>query len=48
LQQSLSEAELVELLLTAGVWRGMAGYLKAARLTLDEGLPGWPGGQAPA
>jgi hypothetical protein len=48
LQQSLSETELVELLLTAGVWRGMAGYLKAARLTLDEGVPGWPEGKPPA
>ena len=48
LEKSLSEPELVELLLAAGIWRGMAGYLKAARLTLDEGLPGWPENKPPA
>jgi alkylhydroperoxidase family enzyme len=45
LERSLSPAEMVELLLCAGFWRAMAGYLKSARVPLDPIDPtikGWP------
>ena len=48
LEKSFSEAELVELLLIAGFWRMIAGYLKTAKVPLDAGVPSWPEGKAPA
>ncbi|MGH7984851.1 MAG: carboxymuconolactone decarboxylase family protein [Candidatus Binataceae bacterium] len=50
LERSLSPAAMVELLLCAGFWRAMAGYLKSARVALDPIDPtitGWPEGRAP-
>jgi alkylhydroperoxidase family enzyme len=48
LRQAFSNEELVELLLIAGFWRMIAGYLKTARVPLDPGVPSWPEGKAPA
>jgi hypothetical protein len=48
LQQAFSIEELVELLLIAGFWRMIAGYLKTAEVTLDAEVPSWPEGRKPA
>jgi alkylhydroperoxidase family enzyme len=51
LQKTFSTAELVELILVAGFWHMMAGFLKTAELPLDsidKTLTGWPEGKAPA
>ena len=37
------DAELVELLLTAGFYRLVSGFLNSAGVQLDAGVPGWPG-----
>ena len=37
-----NEAELVELLLVAGFYRLVSGFLNAAGVELDPGVPGWP------
>ncbi len=47
LQQAFPDGELVELLLVAGFWRMIAGYLKTAKVPLDAGVPSWPEGKAP-
>ena len=47
LQKSFSNEQLVELLLVAGFWRMIAGYLKTAQVPLDAGVPSWPEGKAP-
>lgn len=47
LEKSFSHPELVELLLIAGFWRMIAGYLKTAGVPLDAGVPSWPEGKAP-
>jgi 4-carboxymuconolactone decarboxylase len=50
LQKSFSQAELVELILVAGFWHMMAGFLKTAKIPLDPIDPtvtGWPEGKAP-
>jgi alkylhydroperoxidase family enzyme len=48
LAKKFSSAELVELLLVAGFWRMIAGYLKTAEVPLDPGVPSWPDGRKPA
>lgn len=48
LAKAFSHAELVELLLAAGFWRMIAGYLKTAKIPLDSGVPSWPEGKSPA
>jgi len=48
LQKAFSNEELVELLLVAGFWRMIAGYLKTAKVPLDADVPSWPEGKAPA
>ena len=48
LEKSFPHGELVELLLVAGFWRMIAGYLKTAKIPLDAGVPSWPEGKAPA
>ncbi len=48
LQNAFSNEELVELLLVAGFWRMIAGYLKTAKVPLDADVPSWPEGKAPA
>lgn len=50
LERFFSPAELVELILVAGFWRMMAGFLKTARIPLDPidpSVTGWPEGKAP-
>jgi alkylhydroperoxidase family enzyme len=50
LERFFAPAELVELILVAGFWRMMAGFLKTARIPLDPIDPtvaGWPEGRAP-
>lgn len=42
LERVFSPEELVELVLTAGFWRAIAGFVNAAQIPLDPGLPGWP------
>jgi len=37
-----SEPELVELLVLAGFYRLVSGFLNSARVVLDEGVPGFP------
>jgi alkylhydroperoxidase family enzyme len=37
-----SEAELVELVVCAGFYRLVSGFLNTMGVTLDEGVPGWP------
>jgi 4-carboxymuconolactone decarboxylase len=51
LEKSFSPAQLVELILVAGFWHMMAGFLKTAEIPLDPidpTLSGWPEGKAPA
>jgi alkylhydroperoxidase family enzyme len=48
LQKAFPNEQLVELLLVAGFWRMIAGYLKTAKVPLDTGVPSWPEGKAPA
>jgi 4-carboxymuconolactone decarboxylase len=50
LEKSFSTAELVEVIMVAGFWRMMAGFLKSARIPLDPidpSVTGWPEGKAP-
>jgi len=47
LQKAFPNEELVELLLVAGFWRMIAGYLKTSKVPLDAGVAGWPEGRAP-
>lgn len=43
LSQRWDEGELIELLLLAGYYRMVSGFLNAAGVQLDAGVPGWPG-----
>lgn len=50
LAQRWNETELVELLVLAGFYRLISGFLNSAGVELDPGVPGWPersGGRAP-
>ncbi len=42
LAQRWSEAELVELLVVAGFYRLVSGFLNSAGVQLDDGVPGFP------
>jgi 4-carboxymuconolactone decarboxylase len=42
LSQRWDEAELVELLLVAGFYRMVSGFLNSAGVVLDDGVPGFP------
>ena len=42
LQSGWSDGELVELIMLVGSYRALAGFLNAARVERDEGVPGWP------
>lgn len=42
LSQRWSPAELIELVTLVGFYRMVAGFLKATRVQLDPGVPGWP------
>ncbi|MDA3038834.1 MAG: carboxymuconolactone decarboxylase family protein [Actinomycetota bacterium] len=37
-----NEAELMELVVTAGFYRMVSGFLNTFGIQLDEGVPGWP------
>jgi len=39
-----SEAELVELLLLAGAYRAVSGFLNSVGVEREPGVPGWPAG----
>jgi len=41
-------AQLVELLLLAGFYVMVSGFLRSTRVPLDDGVPGWPKGTKPA
>lgn len=43
LAERYDEALLVELLVLAGFYRLISGFLNSARVELDPGVPGWPG-----
>ena len=47
LGKAFTNEELVELLLIAGFWRMVAGFVKSANVPLDAGVPSWPDGRAP-
>jgi 4-carboxymuconolactone decarboxylase len=47
LQKAFPNEQLVELLIVAGFWRMIAGYLKTAKVPLDAGVPSWPEGKSP-
>jgi len=47
LEKVLTHQELVELVLTAGFWRAIAGFNNAAKIQLEDGVPGWPEGRQP-
>lgn len=42
LMQDWNEAELVELVMVAGTYRLVSGFLNTMGVALDEGIPGWP------
>jgi alkylhydroperoxidase family enzyme len=42
LQARWTEAELVELVLCAGFYRMVSGFLNTMGVSLDDGVPGWP------
>jgi 4-carboxymuconolactone decarboxylase len=42
-----SVPELTELVMLAGFYGMVAGFLNSARVQLDEGVPGWPPGTGP-
>jgi 4-carboxymuconolactone decarboxylase len=37
-----SDAELLELVMVAGMYRMVSGFLNSLGVQLDEGIPGWP------
>lgn len=37
-----SEAQIVELIVTAGFYRLVSGFLNSTGVPLDDGVPGWP------
>jgi 4-carboxymuconolactone decarboxylase len=42
LQTDWNEAELIELVMVAGMYRMVSGFLNTMGVQLDEGVPGWP------
>lgn len=47
LAERWNEAELVELVVCAGFYRMVSGFLNTFGIPLDEGVPGWPPGVQP-
>lgn len=45
LAQAFDEGQMVELLVLAGYYRMISGFLNSAGVQLDEGVPGWPEGR---
>ncbi|MBK5224055.1 MAG: carboxymuconolactone decarboxylase family protein [Acidimicrobiia bacterium] len=44
LAERYSDEQLVELLMLAGYYRMISGFLNSTGVQLDDGVPGWPGG----
>ncbi len=42
LEATCTSEELVELVLVAGLWRAIAGFVNSARIPLDADTPSWP------
>jgi 4-carboxymuconolactone decarboxylase len=42
LQADWNEAELLELVMVAGMYRMVSGFLNTMGVQLDDGVPGWP------
>ena len=42
LKDSWNDAEIIELVLTAGFYRMVSGFLNSAGIELDEGVPDFP------
>jgi 4-carboxymuconolactone decarboxylase len=42
LSRRWNEAELLELVMVAGMYRMVSGFLNSIGVQLDEGVPGWP------
>lgn len=47
LAQRWSEAELIELVMLAGSYRMVAGFLNTVGVQPEESVPGWPDGRTP-
>ncbi len=47
LDQRWSDAQLVELVICAGFYRLVSGFLNTLGVPLDDGVPGWPDGVTP-
>lgn len=47
LEKRWNPAELVELVVVAGTYRLVSGFLNTMGVELDEGVPGWPDGVTP-
>jgi len=47
LENAFTAEERVELVLIAGFWRAIAGFVKSAKIPLDEGVPSWPQEERP-
>jgi 4-carboxymuconolactone decarboxylase len=45
LSQHFDDEQMVELLVLAGYYRMISGFLNSAGVQLDEGVPGWPEGR---
>jgi 4-carboxymuconolactone decarboxylase len=45
LTETFDEGQMVELLVLAGYYRMISGFLNSAGVQLDEGVPGWPEGR---
>jgi hypothetical protein len=43
LTKTWNEAELVELVMVAGIYRLVSGFLNTMGVELDADTPGWPG-----
>jgi alkylhydroperoxidase family enzyme len=47
LENAFTHDALVELVLIAGFWRAIAGFVKSAKIPLDDDTPSWPEGRQP-
>lgn len=45
LSRTFDEGQMVELVVLAGYYRMISGFLNSAGVQLDEGVPGWPEGR---
>jgi 4-carboxymuconolactone decarboxylase len=42
LRKHWTDAQMIELVMLAGFYQMVSGFLKAVRVQLDRGIPGWP------